>query len=334
VKPRLLTLVAPLIAVLLYGSLSACTVGSPASGSAGSGGPAGSITLYTSVTQDTVDAVLAAFSMAHPQINVDVFRAPTAALDARIATESRSGGIKGDVLWATDPLSTAAYASQRMLRRWTPASSSVVPAADHTDTSWGTRFLNLVIVARDDLATKPKGWSDLVSPAYAGGVAIPDPGFAGSAFAALGYFTGEPGYGIEYYSRLHDNGAVQVSAIGDVISGVAQGRYQAGIALDKSVRDEVAKGSPISLVWPEPGAIQLYSPVAIFEATRNAAAAETFGEFLLGREAQAAIASTGWQPIRADVPGPQVGPTVSLDWTAVFGHQQELLDQYRAIFGG
>ena len=75
----------------------------------------GTITLYTSVTQDTVDAVLAALAEQHPGLAVEVFRAPTGELDARIASELRSGGIGADVLWVSDPLSLQRYDADGLL---------------------------------------------------------------------------------------------------------------------------------------------------------------------------------------------------------------------------
>ena len=140
-------------------------------------------------------------------------------------------------------------------------------------------------------------------------MAIPDPGFAGSAFAALGYFAAEPDLGMDFYQQLKDNGAVQVASPVDIVTGVAEGVYKAGISLDKLVRDAAADGAPIELVWPEPGAIAVYSPAAVLAASDDAASAQAFVEFLVSPEGQAAIASTGWQPVRADVEwdGPGTG---------------------------
>jgi ABC-type Fe3+ transport system substrate-binding protein len=86
-------------------------------------------------------------------------------------------------------------------------------------------------------------------------------------------------------------------------------------------------------VWPSEGAIAVYSPAAVVASSDDVAAAESFVGFLVGPEAQSAIASTGWQPIRDDVPWVAGGPTVSPDWEAMFGRQEQLLREYRAIFG-
>lgn len=297
--------------------------------------PAGTVRLYTSVTQDTVDAVLAVYAEAAPDVTVEVFRAPTGELDARIAAELREGQIGGDVLWGTDPLSVQSYAAQDLLEAWSPPEAASVPEEYQTDTFWGTRLLNMLIVHAAGMADPPTDWVDLTDPAYADGVGIPDPGFAGSAFAVLAYFESSPDFGIGYYEDLAENGAVQVQAVAEVLTGVAEERFVAGMTLDKSARDAIAQGSPIEIAWPASGAIALYSPVAVFADAEQLANGQHFANFLLTREAQEAIASTGWQPIRDDVEGPPIdGEQVSPDWDEVFNRQEELLMEYRAIFGG
>jgi iron(III) transport system substrate-binding protein len=83
-----------LVAVLL---LAACGDGAGTTASR-------RMTIYTSVTQETVDAVVAGFELENPNVELDVFRAPTGELNARLASEARGGGVGADVIWATDPL--------------------------------------------------------------------------------------------------------------------------------------------------------------------------------------------------------------------------------------
>ena len=46
---------------------------------------AGTLSVYTSVTQGTVDSVVAGYSERFPDVSVEVFRAPTGELAARMA---------------------------------------------------------------------------------------------------------------------------------------------------------------------------------------------------------------------------------------------------------
>jgi iron(III) transport system substrate-binding protein len=296
--------------------------------------PTGTITLYASVTQNTVDAVVGGWKAAHPGIDVEVFRAPTAEVAARIATDLQSGGLRADVLWLTDPLSIGAYADQKLLQAWTPPSAAAIDPAYRTGAFFGTRLLNMVLVRGASVTPGPADWKDLLAPDVKGAVAIPDPGFAGSAFAALGYFDQAPGYGVPFYQQLKDNGAVQVKSPDDVTSGVAEGQFKVGMTLDNSARTAIRKGSPITLVWPSSGAIAIYSPIAAVAASDNVAAADSFVDFTLSGPGQELIAGTGWQPVAGDGGPKPDGAQVSPDWARMFGRQQDLLDAYRAIFGG
>jgi iron(III) transport system substrate-binding protein len=143
------------------------------------------------------------------------------------------------------------------------------------------------------------------------------------------------GYGIDFYRRLKANGAVQVQAPGDVISGVAEGRFAAGMTLDFLARTAITKGSPLELSTPAPGGIRLYAPVAVFGASKQAAAAEAFANFLLTRPAQEALAAMDRTPVRADVRPPGRGQLeVVPDWPRIFARQAQLQSDYRAVFGG
>lgn len=293
----------------------------------------GTLRIYTSVTQETVDSVVEGFALLHPDVEVEVFRAPTGELAARLAAERREGGIQADVLWLTDPLSMQQYASDGILAAWEPVGAADLPPEYRTGTFWATRILTMVMVVGEGV-DPPATWADLADPRFEGRVAFPDPGFAGSSFAVLGYFAVADGYGIEFYEALATNGAVQVNAPGEVVTGVAEGRFDAGISLEFSARGAVEGGSPLSIVWPDDGAIALYSPIGVVADADDAAAAELLVEYVLSLDAQERIAATGWQPIAPEIDWEVGGPVVTVDWSALFDRQQELLDAYRAIFGG
>lgn len=332
-RPFRRSLVLPIVAVLI---LAGCGDGgeSPTSGEGSSTtGGASKVLLYTSYSEPEVEAVLGAYRADHPDVKVEVFRAPTGQLNARIAAEQRSGGIRGDVLLLSDPLSMQQYAAQKLLRRWSPPELEAVPPEARSDSFWGVTTSDVVVVNKPGLDVT--SWQSLTGPRFRKGVALPDPSFAGSAFGALGYFALEDGFGLDYYRALKANGAVQVPAPGDVITGVAEGRFVAGMTLDFLARAAVEQGSPVQISVPEPGAVRLYAPVAVFKSTRNATAAESFAGFLLTRPAQQALAELDRHPIRADVPAraPAVKEVVP-DWPAIFARQSELREEYRSIFGG
>ena len=288
--------------------------------------------LYTTVTQDTVDAVVAAFNDAHPNVDVEVFRAPTGELSARVAAEQREGKVRADVLWLTDPLSMEQYESADMLAAPPEAAVAAVDERFTSDAYVGTRILNMVVVHHEDVAP-PERWEDLARLDADAPVALPDPGFAGSALGALGYFALDGG-GLEFYEQLAAAGALQVQAPDEVTTGVAEGRFSAGMTLDNSARTAIEKGSPVRLVAPAPGAVAIISPIAVVKDADNAGAAGDFVSFVVTQPAQESIAATGWQPVLDSVEWEHDLAQVFPNWEIIAARQDELLEGYRAIFGG
>ena len=327
-----------LLPILLAAGAAACSSSAPSNSASSNSDTSQQLTLYTSVTQNTVTAVVNGFARTDPGVKVSVFRATTGQLNARITADQHSGGLRADVIWGTDPLSMESFAQENLFRPWPLPGLAGVPAADKATYFWGTRELYLVIVAHKGLTPMPQTWSALTESAYKGKVALPDPAAAGSAFAALGYFDTAPGFGLSFYQALKANGAVQVATIPEVVTDVAEGRYQLGITLDSEVRTAIAAGSPVVMDWPSDGAISLYSPIAETVAATGATntAAQAFLRYVLSPAGQAVIGKTGWQPVLPGIAGPPrpAGATeVHPGWSALFGRQQQILQQYQAIFG-
>ncbi len=106
------------------------------------------------------------------------------------------------------------------------------------------------------------------------------------------------------------------------------------MTLEYSAREAMEKGSPVAIARPSPGAIGVYSPVAVVAGGDAEAAARSFVEWVLGVEAQQAIADTGWRPIRDDVTWDRSDGLVVPDWEQVFDRRDELLQTYAVVFGG
>jgi iron(III) transport system substrate-binding protein len=314
--------------------LSSC--GGSAGGAGGaSGGGAQDITLYTCISDTTIQPVIEAFQKAHPDVHVDLFRAPTGQLNARVATDAESGGLRADVIWACDPLTQQAFVDQKLVGGWTP-DDTAVPAKYRTADYVGGAVLYVVAVHRTD-APAPQAWADLAGPEYGGKVAVPDPSVAASALGALGYFADDPDYGVTFYADLKDAGAVQVSTPDDVTTGVAQGQYEAGITIATSAYAAKQDGSPVDVSWPEPGAVAVYEPLAVARNSDAAAAAKDFISFVVGQDGQNVVADAGSYPALPDIGGPTVpdgAPIVSPDWSSIGANKDDILHDYQQVFGG
>jgi iron(III) transport system substrate-binding protein len=166
---------------------------------------------------------------------------------------------------------------------------------------------------------------------------VPDPSVAASALGTLGWFAAEPQYGVGFYGDLKAGGAVQVKTPDDVTTGVAQGLYDAGITTATSAYAAVDDGSPVAVVWPEPGAVAIYGPVALARHSAGSAVAKSFISFVVGADGQKVLGESGAYPTLPDAGGPTVpdgAPIVSPDWATIGADKDAMLREYQQVFGG
>jgi iron(III) transport system substrate-binding protein len=324
------------LATVLVLTVAAC--GSSSSGATRSSEAAspGTVTLYTCVSDTTIQPVIAAFEESVPGSTVDLFRAPTGELNARVAADVRSGGLRADVIWGCDPLTVQAFVDQGLVGGWTPPGADAIPAQFRTADYVGAAVLYMVAVHRTDVPA-PRAWTDLTGPDYTGAVAVPDPAVAASALGALGWFAADPDLGLDFYRDLAANGAVQVKTPDDVTTGVAQGIYDVGMTTANAAYAARDDGSPVDVVWPEPGAVAIYGPVALRTQSAGSAVAEDFISYVISADGQQVLADAGSYPTRPGVVGPTVpagAPVVFPDWATIAQSRDTVLSGYQQLFGG
>jgi iron(III) transport system substrate-binding protein len=332
--PRRPGSVLPLAVVAVL--LAACGGTDAGAGQSEADAEAETVTLYTCLSDESIQPVIAAFEDGAPGTRVELFRAPTGELNARVAADVRSGGLQADVFWGCDPLTVQSLVDQDLVGGWTPPEAEDIPAEFRTDDYVGAHLLYMVAVHRTDVPA-PEAWTDLTGPAYTGAVAVPDPSVAASALGTLGFFAEEPGFGVDFYRDLQANGAVQVGTPDEVTTGVAQGIYGAGLTTANSAYAAESDGSPVAVAWPEPGAVAIYGPVALATDSADSQGAKDFISFVTGADGQTVLGESGAYPTLPDAPGPTIpdgAPVVSPDWAAIAGNRAAILAEYQQVFGG
>ncbi|MDJ0394364.1 ABC transporter substrate-binding protein [Rhodococcus sp. G-MC3] len=296
----------------LIAALAACSEpADPAGASAASG--SGTLTVYTSEPQAKIDALNAEFTAANPDIDVQVYRAGTGDLNARIAAERETGKIGADILLAADAPTFEGYKDDNLLLQYTPADVAALnqDIVDPDGYYVGTRIIPTVIAYNTNTVTgPPTSWKDLANPKYKGQITLPNPDVSGAAAYNTAVWLGEESLGEPWLEGLAANDPIVAESNGPVGQAVAAGTAPIGIVVDYLVRELAAKGSPIALEYPTDGVPYISQPAGIFQDSANQEAAKKYVDFLVSKRGQEIAVDQQYLPVRDDVGTPDGAPSL------------------------
>lgn len=306
----------------------------------GLGAPGGKIALYTSVPQPIADKIQADFTAKFPAIKLVIFRAGTSEVVAKMMTEKAAGSIVADLIWVAEPSTYEDFKDQNLLLKFTPEEARSLPADMKDDDGYyyAGRLMNMIISYHTGISSPPKGWKDLLNPAFKGKVGFPTPLNSGAAEAAVRSLVDK--YGWKFFEDFKANGGKQVKNNASARDMVSTGELSVGVLLDYMVRGVKKKGSPIDYIWPEDGAVFIPSPIGILKDSKNPDAAIAFVNYLISKEGQQTLVTKGdFYPVRADVKSPAGAPDLDAikilptNWKAVREKRQETKAKWSELFG-
>ena len=292
----------------------------------------GALTLYTSEVLADVNALVEAFRRENPGVEVKVFRSGTGEVVAKVRAELQAGNPQADLLWFANEDFLKELASKGLLRRIPPTVPGYpVQYAPGGGLYYEVRLLyNVIGLNRQRMARPPALWQDLLRPEYRGLLVMPDPNFSGAALATVGTLGGR--FGMEFFARLKENG-LKVEQSNPVLQQkLARGEYGVAITTDFGLRQEIAKGASLEVVYPRDGAILVPTPVAVPAWSKSPELASRFLRFLLSPEAQAIFAERGYYPVMPGAPRPKGAPERVVSVQGRFA-DAATLDRFNALFG-
>ncbi|WP_108249118.1 ABC transporter substrate-binding protein [Planctomonas deserti] len=299
------------------------------------------ITLYTSEPQEKADALVAAFTEEHPEITVEVFRAGTGDLTARIESERTAGAVQADVLLAADAGTFEDYAAEELLLAYTPKDADALnpDVVDPEGFYTGTRIIPTVIAYNTAAIEKaPTSWADLTDAEYAGKIVMPNPDVSGAAAYNSAVWLAEPALGESWLTDLAANEPVIADSNGPVSQAVASGTQPVGIVVDYLVRELAAQGSPIAVSYPSEGVPYVSQPAGIFADTEEPEASQAFVDFLVGKAGQELAVEQSYLPVRSDVGTPEGAPAMdeitvlSPDLEKIRSTQDDAVATFNSLF--
>jgi iron(III) transport system substrate-binding protein len=269
-----------------------------------------SVVVYTSVDQVYSEPILREFQQ-HAGVRVlpvyDIEAAKTTGLVNRLLAEKDRP--QADVFWSGEFAQTLLLKEQGVLEPYRSSSAADIPAADVDPDGYWTGFAGRarVLLVNTDLvspADYPRSITDLVLPAMPGdriGIANPLFGTMGTHAAAL-YAALGPDAARSFFAQLRARGVQVVDGNSVVKDSVADGRMSVGLVDTDDACQAVRSGKQVAMVFPdqEPGDIgTLVVPntVAIVARAPHPAEARMLVDFLLGKDVERELVSSGWSQV-------------------------------------
>jgi iron(III) transport system substrate-binding protein len=305
-------------------------------------GRAGGLLVYTSIAVDVANQILEAFGARFPQFPATLYQLGSEAMIRRIENECEAGGIRADVIMLADPSYYMLLKMQGDLLRYVSPEAKAVPLSLRDPDGYYTavRVINMGLArntGRGGPEQAPANRTDITQRQWQGQVVMSSPLYSGSTYATVATLAQR--YGWRYFERLRENGVVVELGTQGVERRLAAGEFKAGIAIDYSIRQGRARGSPLDLVIPLDGAVVLPSPIAIIKKGRDQylEAAQAFHDFMLSVEGQRSVVDGHMVPVRPDVERPpeiptaqeMLGRSLPIDWVYLATSQQQIKDTWR-----
>jgi iron(III) transport system substrate-binding protein len=245
----------------------------------------------------------------------------TVGLLSELITEQRRP--RCDVFWNNEPIGTVRLQKLGLLEPYESPVSKRYPASakasDHTWYAFARRarilLINTKLVAEKD---RPRSLLDLADPRWRGrlAMAVPLYGTTASQAACLFDVLG-PDKAKDYYRSLKSNGVQLAPGNKQVAEWVGQGQAPAGATIAVGVTDtddamdEVQKGRPVEIVFPDRdapadsrlGTLFLPNTLCIIKGCPNPSGARKLVDFLLSPEIERALAEgeSHQLPVNPDV---------------------------------
>ena len=304
-------------------------------------GTKGELMVYTSIYPDIIDNMCKpSLAKAFPEMKVNWFQGGTEKVVTKITGEIKAKKIGADVLMVADPSYYLKLEDQKLLLPYKSKEEKNLINDKAADGAWyAVRVCNMIIAYNADklkAEDAPKNWTDLADPKWKGKIAMPNPMLSGTAYVAVGALADK--YGWEYFDKLKANGLRVEEGNSAIQNKLLTGEYAAAMILEENILKLAnTKKEPLKVIYPKDGVVQVPSPIAIFNTTKNPEGAKALVDWWLSKEGQQAVVKGWMHSVRGDVKEP-IGsvPTkgltdgkIKVDWRKLADNNAKIKEEFR-----
>jgi iron(III) transport system substrate-binding protein len=260
---------------------------------------------------------------------------------------------QADCVWGWAVTNMEEFVPRGMLEPYKPAGwDKIPPRFKDPDYNWvaidlyaAAFVINEKVVEAKKLPM-PKGWKDLLNPAYKDMLIMPNPASSGTGFLQLSSILQmfDPDYkdkpvadnkGWEFIKSLDVNMSQYIKSGSKPAKLTAAGEYAVGCSFAFVYSSLKRQGYPVVMVFPEEGVGYELEANALLKGARNPDAAKKFLDWAIGKSAMEQYAKFKLGVTYPGIPGPDDLPSLDtvnlapMDFPWQSKHREEILETWQ-----
>ncbi|HET7473069.1 MAG TPA: molybdate ABC transporter substrate-binding protein [Candidatus Limnocylindrales bacterium] len=262
-----------LVVVLVACAPGGAATATPSSTSVSGGGPAANLAIYGAASlESALDQAKTAYESGHPGTTLTISTDSSAALETQIEQ-----GAPADVFLSADTTNP-----KKLVDRGLALGAAMVFAANE---------LTIIVPSANSAGiASPADLARTRIKVVAAGDQVPITTYAKQLIANLGM---QPGYPADFATKVAANVVSKEDNVKAVVAKIELGEGDAGIVY---VTDAKASAKVATVDVPETAKVRATYAGVVVGASRNAAAAKTFLDWVAGPDGQAILAGFGFLP--------------------------------------
>jgi iron(III) transport system substrate-binding protein len=285
------------------------------------------VIVYTSLENEEVVEYLKLANKELPDLDIQAIRLSTGELGARMLAEKDNP--QADLVWGWAVTNMSEFVPKGMLVPYKPKGWEKIPANFKDPEGYWTAIdlyaaalvPNTKVLEQKNLPM-PKGWKDLLNPAYKGMLIMPNPASSGTGFLQVASLLVllDPDYknkpveenkAWDFLKELDKNMGQYIKSGSKPAKLTAAGEYAIGCSFAFVYSSLKKKGFPVALVMPEEGAGFELEANALLKGAKNEAAAKKFLDWALSQSAMKEYAKFKLGVAYPGIPGPEGLPALA-----------------------
>jgi len=285
------------------------------------------VVIYTSLENEEVVDYLKAAKAALPDLDIQAIRLSTGELGARMLAEKDNP--QADCVWGWAVTNMEEFVPKEMLVPYKPKGWDQIPANFKDPKGYWTAIdlyaaafvINTKVMEKDKLPM-PKGWNDLLDPAFKDKLIMPNPASSGTGFLQVASLLEmmDPDYKTkpveknkawDFLKKLDKNMGQYIKSGSKPAKLTAAGEYAVGCSFAFVFSSLKKKGFPVEMVLPAEGAGFELEANALLANAKNSKAAKTFLDWAISKKAMEQYAKYKLGVTYPGINGPKDLPALS-----------------------